>query len=188
MGIIEIIAVVFTLVCVYLLTKRNILNWPIGIIGAILYGFIFFDAKLYADFGLQILFVIQGIFGWISWQQNKDESDKVEVSFLSLKWKLITGSILISSWILISYLLSFYTDASAPWIDTFVVVTSIIANYLLIKRKVDSWYLWILADVIYIGLFIYKDLYPTAILYSILLGLAIKGYHDWYKKIYNNTF
>lgn len=186
----EIFAVIFTLLCVWLAMKRNVLSWPIGLIGVILYSFIFWNTKLYSDFILQIIFFIQGIIGWLYWFKNKeDNTNKTKIDNLTsndkIKWVIFS----IISYIIISLLLSNYTDASAPWIDSFVAINSLIANWLLAKRKIENWYIWIMVDIIYIGLFIYKELYLSAGLYLILGIISVNSLIEWNKqlKLYKNN-
>jgi len=92
------------------------------------------------------------------------------------------------AYLVIGFLMYFYTDASAPWVDSFVAVFSLFANWLLAKRKIENWWIWILVDIIYIGLFIFKELYLSAGLYAILLILAIKGLVDWKKSYFKSNY
>ena len=177
---IELLASIFTLICVYLTNKRSILNWPIGILGIIFYSIVFFQAKLYADFILQIIFVIQSIFGWINWNKNKVNNvikiNKLtfnEIIYIFIFYVFLSG--------LTTYLLFNFTNASLPYWDSQLMTLSLIANYLLIKRKLENWIIWILVDINYIFMFIYKNLYFSSVLYFILLIIAISGFINWKK-------
>ncbi len=179
MSVIEIIAVVFSLLCVWLATIRHVLNWPIGIIGVGAYLVLFYQVRLYADMCLQIVFILQGFYGWYTWKNGHEE---VRVSYLHGKQiALYAAFILIFSaaW---SYLLVQYTNASTPHVDAFVSTLSLTANWLLAKKKVENWILWIIANCIYIILFWYKDLHLSSCVYFIFLLLAIKGLIDWKQK------
>lgn len=180
MSLIEIIAVVFSLLCVWLATIRHLLNWPIGIIGVTAYLILFYQVRLYADMSLQVIFILQGFYGWYNWGNGKTEVD--DVSYLDRK-KIILYSILIlflgTTW---SYILVNYTNAATPYIDSFVSTLSLTANWLLAKKKVENWILWIIANIIYIALFWYKELYLSSGVYVIFLILAIKGLIGWKQK------
>lgn len=176
---IEFLAVIFTLLCVWLTTKRHIFSWPVGLIGVGLYSIVFWNSKLYSDFGLQIVFLIQGIIGMTNWIKNREDTIHTKIEYLIPLHRIFWILMGIIIYLIVSFLMYLYTDASAPWIDSFVAVFSLIANWLLAKRKIENWYIWIIVDIIYIGLFIYKELYLSSILYFILLILAIRGLNEW---------
>lgn len=182
---IEIIAVILTLLCVYLTTKRNVYAWPIGVAAVSFYAIVFFGAKLYADLCLQGFFAIQGIVGMFMWLRHREEKEKyiVKIGKLTGKERLLWIIPAIIIYFIIAHLFSTYTDAAVPYIDSLVAVLSLTANQLLVKRKIENWYIWITVNIIYIGLFIFKGLYVSSGLYLILLGLAIKGLYDWNKTL-----
>lgn len=176
---IELFASSLTLLCVWLTTKKNLLSWPIGIIATILYSLIFFNVKLYADFFLQIIFFIQSLYGWFNWSTNKQSNSKVVIQELN-KIEIFKYFILfIVGWYSLFKFLTIYTEASIPFIDSQLAVLCIIANWLLSKRIIQNWIIWIYVDFIYIFLYYYKELYISSGLYLILLFLAINGYINW---------
>ena len=182
MPLIEIIAVVFSLLCTWLAVKRHVLNWPTGIIGVTFYLILFYQVKLYADMLLQIVFIVQGIYGWYNWKINKTAEEELQVNYLTSCYRFIYGiGILLfaATW---AYVLVNFTDASTPYIDALVSTISLAANWLMAKKKTDNWILWIVADVIYVFLFWYKGLTISSALYIVFLILAIKGLIDWNKK------
>ena len=155
----EIIAVIFSLICVYLTVKKNIWAWGTGLIGVIAYGFVFFGANLYADFGLQFVFFAQGIYGWYNWVNNKDIATKeLKTAHLSITEYIIYGISMVILYTTVVYILSNYTDSQLPYVDSFVSILSLFANWLLAKRKIENWILWIIANVVFIWLFITKEL------------------------------
>jgi len=180
---IETIAAILTLYCVWLTTKRNILSWPVGIAAIVLYAYTFFGVKLYADFFLQGVFLVQGIYGWYNWSQNKNKINEVIINRMSTLNRVWSVNAILFLYITISYILIHHTDASIPYADALLTSICIIANWMLSKRKIENWYLWIIADFLYIGLFIYKDLYVSAVLYFILGLIAIKGLINWKKQL-----
>lgn len=185
-SIIEIIAVSFSLLCVYLAIKLNKLSWPIGIIGVTAYMFTFYYAKLYADFALQFVYLYQGLYGWWFWAGGKI---KVEppISNITKEQRLNLVRLLPACVIVLYLALQMFTDASAPLFDSIASVVSLWANGFLSKKKIETWYLWIFVNSIYIGLFIYKDLQLSALLYAIFFVMAIFGYRKWKKQMEGQT-
>jgi nicotinamide mononucleotide transporter len=178
---IEVLAVIFTLLCVWLTTKRHILSWPIGILAVIFYAIVFWNAKLYSDFGLQFFFFGQSIVGWITWKNHLEDKSHTKIEALTTWQKWYWFMIGLWAYGVLAFTMKNYTNASVPWADSLVAVGSLIANWLLAKRKFESWYIWIGVDAICVGLFLYKGLFWSAGLYGILLFLAIKGLKDWKK-------
>lgn len=179
---IELFAALATLLCVWLTSKVNIFSWPVGLIGILLYSYIFYTTKLYADLCLQTFFLGQTIYGWYNWSHNKHENI-IEIGRMN-KHELITSIFLflfIST--LFSFIFSNYTKASLPYVDSHLSAVCISATYLLSKRKYESWFLWIYADCIYVFLFLYKGLYISSVLYFILFFIAIKGLITWKKQL-----
>ncbi len=181
MSMIEIIAVVFSLGCTWLAVKKHILNWPLGIIAVAAYMILFYKERLYADMILQVFFMAQGFYGWYNWAYKKEENE-ITVSVLSFKGRMFYIALIILFSCVWSYLLMNFTNASSPLVDSFVATTSLVANWLMAKKKIENWILWIIADVIYIALFWYKELYLSSFIYLVFLCLAFKGYKDWNRK------
>jgi nicotinamide mononucleotide transporter len=182
MSLTEIIAVIFSLACIWLAVKKHPLNWPVGLVGVAAYMLLFWQVKLYADMLLQLVFIAQGIYGWYNWRKRKDDETGVQVSYLDNRQRLLYAALILlvtSAW---SSVLVRYTDASTPYVDAFVATLSLVANWLMAQKKSDNWILWILADAIYVGLFWYKELYLSSGIYVIFLILASKGLNDWNQK------
>lgn len=177
---IEGIATLFGLLCVWLTIQQNVWCWPTGLIQVSLYIFIFYETKLYADVVLHVIYVGLSIYGWINWTKKKGSALIVSKTDKMLFWVpiLITGTII---W---GYSLTAFTDASVPYIDSFVVISSLIAQWLMTKKKLESWYFWILADIVAIGVYAYKQLFITCGLYSVFLVMAVIGYFAWQKDLH----
>ena len=171
--------------CVYLAAKESVLNWPIAIISVSVYIYIFYNAKLYGDTFLQFYFLATCIYGWYYWTFGKTTNLTAErkVAKLSNKhWLLILGLQIVLS-VIIGYILDIKTDTDVPYIDAFCTVGSFIAQYLLTRKILENWIIWIVVDIIYIPLYIHKDLLATAVLYFVFLFIAAKGYLDWKKSM-----
>lgn len=174
MSVIEIIAVLFSLLSVIYTVKKSIISWIYGLIGIIFYSILFYQSKLYSNFLLQILFMFQSIYGIWNWGNNKEDGTiKVELS-THKELAISIGLISIISLILIEFLKS-----SHIILDSITTSISIIAFYLLGKRKIENWIFWILADLIYIYMFFIQELYLSSGLYLVFLILCILGYKKW---------
>jgi nicotinamide mononucleotide transporter len=172
-------------ICVYLAAKENILNWPIAILSVVTYIYIFYNAKLYGDTILQFYFLITSVYGWYYWSYGKSNSLKSERpvgSLVKKDWLLIIVIQVVFS-IIIGLLLDRYTDTDVPYIDSFCTVMSFIAQYLMTRKKLENWLLWIFVDIIYIPLYIHKNLLATSVLYFAFLFIAVQGYIDWKKTL-----
>ena len=175
---IEALATLFGLLCVWLTIKQNILCWPTGLVQVFLYIFIFYDAKLYADMGLHIIYVGLGVYGWIYWRKSRQSGQRTVTHAKNiLTWILMMLIGTVAS----GYGFTTFTDASVPYLDSLVVMASLIAQWLMARKKLQSWFFWILADVVAIGVYSYKDLYLTSGLYFVFLLMAITGYLTWLK-------
>jgi nicotinamide mononucleotide transporter len=180
MGLFEIIAVIFSLTCVWLAVQKNVLNWPAGIVAVVAYFIVFFQVKLYADMCLQIIFLLQGIYGWYNWKKERNETLTTVQSMTINQW-IFYGLIITLLTAFWSFVLIQFTDANLPIIDAFVAMLSLTANWLLARKLLENWLFWIVANSIYCVLFWYKELYLSSGIYIVFLVLAIKGYRDWKK-------
>ena len=182
---IEILAIVFTFICVYLTTKNKVSSWPVGIIGVTLFLVLFFQVQLYAEVITQIVFLLQSFYGWYNWSKLKDKPP-APITRLTTKEKLTWSSIILMSTGII-YQVLLYTNASITLVDSFTTSISLVANWLLAKRKLENWWLWIFVDVIYVGMFAYKMLYLTSGLYFVFFFMAMYGLSNW-KKEYEGKY
>lgn len=166
-------------VCVWLVARQHILNWPIGIANNLLFILLFLSAGLYADAGLQVVFIGLAIFGWYSWLRGGADHHGVTVSYtpaptllaLAAAGVLATGGLMV--------LLDTYTDSTVPFWDALTTSLSLMATYGQCRKQVESWYLWMLADVIYVPLYASKGLYLTAVLYVGFFALCVMGWRRW---------
>jgi nicotinamide mononucleotide transporter len=183
MSTVEWVAVGFGIVSVYLSVREKIWSWPTGIINVTLYIFIFFRAKLYADMGLQVFYVVISFYGWWNWLYGGENRSELHVTRLSRRLALALPFVFVAGAALLGTFLRHATDAALPYMDASLTVASLIAQYLMTRKVLENWMIWIVADVAYIGMYIYKDLYPTAFLYAVFLGLAAMGHLQWKKSL-----
>jgi nicotinamide mononucleotide transporter len=179
-SLIEGIAALLGAISVWLVVKRNILAFPIGIIMVVLYIWIFYESKLYSDMLLQVFFVVMQIHGWLVWKKSETGKDeKIIVRSLSNAQWIWTGLLLFLGFLGLGYVMETYTDASSPYTDAFVAVQSVLAQWWMNKRYVESWILWIGVDQVAIFLYASKNLYFTTVLYGLFLVMAVIGYLEW---------
>ncbi len=175
----ESIAVIFSLIYVFLAAKKNIYCWFAAIISVCLYIYICYNTKLYAETGLQIFYLLMAFYGYYNWKQEKSES--------MLSWSIDTHLLYITIGLIITffigYYLTIYTNASSPIIDAFTSVFAIIGTYMITKKVIENWLYWIVIDIVSIHLYYSKDLYLSSILFIIYTFMAIYGYITWLKKI-----
>lgn len=178
----EITGNLFIVLSVFLAARNHVLTWPIGIIGCILYGFMFYEAKLYADVTLQLFFIVTSVKGWWDWQHvgaKRLERPITRISWQSLCLLYFPASI--AGTLLYGFILHGWTDASLPFIDSSVLAFSIAAQFLLMRRKLETWVFWIIVDIVSVPLFFYKELYLTSAVYSVFLVNAVYGLWSWHK-------
>lgn len=179
MGTLEWIAVAFGIVSVYLSVRENIWSWPTAIVNVSLYVYIFLNAKLYADMGLQVFYICISFYGWWNWLYGGENRTELRVTRLPRRWALILPFVFVAGAAALGTFLRQATDASLPYADASLAVASLIAQYLMTKKVVENWAIWVAADIGYIAMYIYKGLYPTTFLYAVFLVLAAMGYVRW---------
>lgn len=179
MSILEIIAVAVSFLGIWLTAKRRMLCWPVNLLACALYFKIFLDVRLYADMLLQALFGIGILYGWIVWARGREEAGAVVVAPLPRAravFGLATGAV---GAIAIGWGMHRFTDASLPWMDAALSSFSLVAQYWTARRHAASWLLWIVVDIVYVGMFAIKGLWLTGGLYAAMIVLAMLGYRRW---------
>jgi nicotinamide mononucleotide transporter len=180
---IELLGTLFGLLYIYFSIRQKVWLWPIGLITSAFYIPVFFEKTLYADMLLQVYYVIVSLYGWYFWINGRKKDDKLagKIKITTLKklnW-IITIAFTFVLTIVLFYPLKKYTNASNPFTDSFCFAGSIIGTWMLARKILEQWLIWIVVDGISIGLFVYKQLYITVILYIVYTVLAIIGYLQW---------
>lgn len=174
---------VFTgLLCVWLAARNIIWNWPFAVVNVLIYLLLFLEKKLYADSALQIYLLATNIYGWYYWSSNKQAKATpiVVLKTKSLLWYSLT---VFAFTVAVGWLLSENTQAALPYLDSFCTACSLVAQFLLARRVLQNWLIWLFVDIIYVGIYVAKGLTPTAWMYAFYAAIALKGFFDW-KKIY----
>lgn len=180
---IEIIATITGLIYLYYSIKGNKKLWVYGFITSFLYVYVCYTAGIYADMAINIYYVAVSIYGWIHWTFYRNRnSKKIPVTKTKLKEFVIITLITIVLFIGIGYILKNYTDSNIPYWDAFTTSASITATWMLARKILEHWLIWILVDAISIGLYIFKGLYPTALLFLVYTTMAVVGYIEWKKQ------
>ena len=179
----EAMAVVFGFVCVVLTVRQNIWCWPTGLAQVVLYIFIFYNAKLYSDMILHGIYVVLQLYGWHHWLHGGPDRGHLTVSMLKVRGRAGWLAVVVLGSGLWGYAMARWTDAAAPFADAFVAAASLVAQWLMTRKRLESWILWITVDLVAIAVYIYKSLYLTAGLYAAFLGLAVAGLFAWRKSL-----
>ncbi len=175
----ELVGVVFGLISVALTVRASIWCWPTGIVSVAAFAVLFYDIKLYADMLLQIFFLITSVQGWYYWSRGGAQASTLPITTLSNRQRAGTAIGLVIAVLVVGWMFSSYTDAHLPFWDAAASGGSVVAQLLLLRKKLENWVIWIAVDVLSIGIYLYKEVYLTAGLYVVFLLLAIGGLISW---------
>ena len=186
---IEVLGVITSLIYLYFSVRQIIWLWPFGIVSSALFIWIFLGSKFYADMGLQVYYLVISVYGWIYWgrgSRNGDISKELKVSRITGSHAgLLTGSGIVLLLGIVA-ILKFLTDSEVPWGDGFTTAASIIATWMLARKILEHWLIWIVVDLVAAVLYFHKGLYPSAVLYIIYSVIAVLGYMQWKKDLVIN--
>jgi nicotinamide mononucleotide transporter len=164
--------------CVWLGVKQNVWNWPIGIANNAFYVVVFLQARLFADMSLQVAFALLGAYGWYAWIRRNARDEKLAVTRTPIvAWVIAGMAVTIVTAVLTRYL-SHVNDA-APFLDALTTALSLGAQYLMTRKYLECWWIWIAVDVVSVGLYAYKHLELTALLYALFMAMCVVGLRDW---------
>ncbi len=181
----EIIGTILGVIGVWLMIRQNIWGWPVGLVQVAVYAWVFFDAKLYSDAILQVCFFVIQAYGWWHWLRNRHTGAHSELPVISLhptkRFIFVSaGAGLTVGW---GCLMAGRTDASFPYWDAFILVFSLIAQWLQARKNLECWAGWMIVNVVAIGVYWAKDLRLTSGLYVLFLGMAVAGHLAWRKSM-----
>ena len=179
MTLLEAVAVLFGVASVYLSVREHVASWPTGIVNVALYIAIFHDAKLYADMGLQGVYVVISVYGWYHWLHGGRDRSTLMVSRVPRRVALVLPLLAAVGAVALGTFFARATDASLPYLDSALTCTSLAAQWMLTRKYLENWLVWIAVDLAYVPTFLYKRLYLTAGLYTVFLVLAVMGYREW---------
>ncbi len=179
MSWLESTAVLFGIVSVFLSVRQNIWSWPTAIVNVLLYVLVFRDAKLYADMGLQVVYFALSLYGWYEWLYGGENRTQLKVSRITARTAGALLVLAVASVAALGTFLAHSTDAALPYMDSATTSTSLVAQWLMTRKVLENWAIWMAVDVVYVGMFIFKHLYLTAGLYAVFFVLAAMGHREW---------
>ncbi len=195
MSYLEFFGTVAGAIAVWISARANVWSWPIGIINVVLLFFLFYQVQLYPDMFLQVFFLITNILGWWRWlHPKKGEEDKkheLKISFLSHAWRAASAGIIVAGTFVMGIAASnlhswfpnlFNKPSAYPFLDSFVTVTSIVAQYWMLQKKVECWVFWILADMVATYLYFAKEVKFLGLEYLVFCFIALMGLVVWRKE------
>lgn len=179
---IEITGTVLSLIYLYLSIKQKVSLWIFGFLASALYVVVFFESKLYADMSLQFYYLLVSVYGWINWKRGKEAKElqaTVTTKKMWLQLLIATAVIYFVYYVVLLY----FTDSTIPKSDSLVGALSVIATWMLARKLIENWLVWIVVDAICVGLYVYKGLYPTVGLFVVYTVMAVLGYFQWRKSL-----
>jgi nicotinamide mononucleotide transporter len=175
--------VIFGIVSVYLSTRENIWSWPTALINVSLFSALFLRSGLYSDTGLQVVYFVLSLYGWYEWLYGGAGRTAIAVSRTTNKTWAVVGALAVIVWGLLGTITSRLPGTALPYVDAATTTVSLIAQWMMTRKLLENWLIWIAVDVIYVGMFIFKGLYLTAFNYGIYLVLAVLGYLTWKRSL-----
>ena len=175
----ETFAALVSVAAVWLTTQRHPWCWPVGLVSVALYAWVFFDARLYSDMLLQGVFAVAIVYGWNRWLHHLGDDGRVRVTALSPRLALMHIAVGALGALALGWFMHRHTNAALPWLDSTLAAYSMVAQWWGIRRHTAVWWMWIAVDLVYVGLYAYKELFVTAVLYAGFLLLAVAGLRAW---------
>ncbi len=184
-NLVELLGAIAGIVFLYLEIRQNIWLWPFGILTSAFYVYIFFVAKFYADMGLQFYYLGVSFYGWWYWLHGSKASklETLPISHITLNLSLVLTAITFIIFLLLSYVLVNFTDSPIPYGDAFTTALSITATWMLARKILEMWWVWMVVNAVSLGLYIFKELYPTSVLFFLYFSMSILGYIHWKREV-----
>jgi len=178
----EVIAAAFGVISVYLSTRQNIWSWPTAIVNVALYAVVFYQGRLYGQMGLQPIYLALSVYGWYQWLHGGEQHTELRVSRAGPRLLGVLAVLSLVLWLALAAVLR-QTDAALPWLDALLTTTSLVAQWMMTRKILENWLIWIAVDVVYVPMFVSQGLYATAVLYAAFLVLAVLGYVEWRRSL-----
>jgi len=179
----ELVAVAFGLVCVWFMKKESVLAFPFGIVNVLIYVYIFFVARLYANAAINGFFFIMSVYGWYAWTRKDSDDSTIRITRCSGLELLLNTLAIILFFVIIRIVLVRYTTSPIPSWDAATTAVYMVAQWLLSRKKIENWILWISADTVMIGLCAWEGLYFTSFQYLVFTIIAVLGFKEWRTKL-----
>ena len=179
MSPLEIVAVIISVIGVALTIKRNMLCWWFNFLAFSLYAYLFFQFKLYGETILQFFFMVVNFYGLYHWLKGKQQDHEIRIDPIAMKTVILQMILAAAGGVLFGLSLHYFTDAALPMLDSQLAAFSLLATYWTSRKHIATWVLWVFVDIVYVGMFIYKELFLTAGLYAAFVGMAAFGWWQW---------
>jgi len=176
---VELVAVAFGLLSVYLAAREHIISWPTAIVNVAIFFVLFWRAKLYADAVLQLVYLVLSAYGWYEWRFGGAQHSRLQVSRATRRHWMVLAPLFLIGGLGLGALLARYTDSPVPYFDALLTAASLVAQWMMTRKLLENWVIWIAADLVYVPLFIQRGLPLTAVQYGVFLLLAALGWHGW---------
>ncbi|MFL5613434.1 MAG: nicotinamide riboside transporter PnuC [Gemmatimonadaceae bacterium] len=181
MSTLEWIAAIAGAVSVYLSARENIWSWPTAIVNVGLYIIVFRRAGLYSDMGLQVVYLVLSIYGWYEWLYGGHDRTKLTVSRATMREWALTLPVALVFWFALARYTATLPGVALPYVDSCLTTISLVAQWMMTRKILENWILWIVADIAYVPMYVYKKLPVTAALYALFLVLAVVGLRAWWR-------
>jgi len=159
-------------------------GWPLAIISSLMYFAVFWRSKIYGDATLQVFFVVVAFWGWFQWLRGvRADGSALHVSRLTRRGLALTVAACALLWPATGLFLKNFTDTDVPWWDAFPTAVSLVGQFLLGRKFIENWAVWIVVNVVSVGLFAYKELWLTVGLYTVFIALSVVGWREWQRRL-----
>lgn len=183
MSVEEIIGFATGALCVWLAVRQNVWTFPVGLANNAVYVVLFASSGLYAGAGLQVVYIVLGVLGWVWWVRGGPEGARLTVH-RTPPWAWVAAAVAFAGVAaVLVWVLSSHTDSQAPGLDAVTTSLSLVAQLMLGRKWIGNWWVWIVADVIYVWLYVSSGLYLTAVLYAGFIVLCAIGLRDWRREL-----
>ena len=179
MSFLEIAGVVTGIIAVWLTTREKVWCWPVGIVSVVLFVAVFYRARLYGAMGLQVVYVALSAYGWYAWAKGGENHTGLRVSRARLATLVVSAALGLLATIALAAWLGRNTDESMPVTDAATTAFSLVAQWMQTRKLIENWWLWLVVDIVYVGMNLSQGLAWTAGLYLVYTALAVAGWRDW---------
>ncbi len=167
--------------------RANVWLWPVGVVMPLIYIYIYYEAGIYADMGINVYFLAAAIYGWIVWYRAQSRSEKGadgrqgsdSIVRTSVKEWIYSALTFVAAFAALAYVLINFTESTVPYCDSFTTALSIVGMWMLAHKRLEHWIVWVVVDIVSTAMYIEKSLYPTAALYALYTVIAVAGYFKW---------
>lgn len=180
----EIVAVVLSIAMVWCNLRVNVTGWPLAIVASALYGVLFASNKLYGEAALQLLFIAVAFWGWWQWLRGRgSDGGLLRVHRMSRRQVVWVGALTLAAWPLLAALLQRYTDSDVPYLDALPTAGSVAGQFLLGRKLIENWLVWLVVNLFSVVLFAVKGLWLTTLLYALFALLSVIGWRAWQARL-----